>query len=149
MSCSICTQIWINSVRSICGDPSTFLFLLVRWGLRVRLRGRRGRGELWRWPHRAESQKPEMHTQTHRNTQWQIQTMFRLNIYFTLDNSRSPREEFPQTKLGLGVFKLRNQLKKNLKYKEKTLSFSHQQFRCFLKVFPLACLSAWLCFSSY
>lgn len=27
------------------GDPSTSLFLLVRWGLRVRLRGRRGHGE--------------------------------------------------------------------------------------------------------
>lgn len=56
----------------LCCDPSTSLFLLVRWGLRVRLRGRQGRGEVCRWLHRAESQKPVTHRrkETVRGKHW-------------------------------------------------------------------------------
>lgn len=57
----------------LCSDPPTSLFLLVRWGLRVRLRGRQGWGEVRRWLHRAESQKPVIHR--HRKAQRQALTL--------------------------------------------------------------------------
>lgn len=55
-----------QEVVCLCCDPTTSLFLLVRWGLRVRLRGRQGGGEVHCWLHRAESQKPA--TARHRMT---------------------------------------------------------------------------------
>lgn len=72
----------------LCCDPSTSLFLLVLWGLRVRLRGRQGRGEVRRWLHSAESQKPITHR--HRNTQRQTLTNFKLDTYFSKSNPRFP-----------------------------------------------------------
>ena len=117
---------------SLCCGPSSSLFLLVRWGLRVRLRGRRGRGEERRWLQRAESQKPV----TQRHSQRQILT--NSNKCFSL-NSRFPeRGIFSDTSWEQESSNLKKRLKRT---KTRFSNIAHQQFKSSLSVL-FACVSS-------
>lgn len=91
---------------------------MVRWGLRVRLRGRQGRGEERRWLHRAESQKPETHR--HSNTQRRTLTNTLL-----LGQFKVPRK-------GISSDKLKDQLKKRCQRTKTAFS----TFSPTLRMFP-------------